>query len=180
MALKATVYKANIQLSDLRRHYYQNFNLTLAQHPSETEQRLMVRLAAYLFHADEQLQFTRGLSSDDEPEIWLKNLSLEIQLWIELGTPSEERIRKACARSQAVVVYVYGAGMDNWWQQINSKLSRFKNLTIVKIELALSQELTQFVKRSMALTATIEDDQLYLSDDSHHSCISLEYLLKAN
>ena len=108
MALKSTIIKAQLSLSDMDRHLYQDFNLTLAQHPSENDQRLMVRLLAYALNACDGLEFTKGLSADDEPEVWHKNYSEEIELWIELGLPDEKLIRKACGRAKRVIVYCYG------------------------------------------------------------------------
>lgn len=105
MALKATIFKAEISISDMDRHYYQEHPLTIAQHPSETNERMMVRLLAFALNADERLEFTKGLSADDEPELWNKNYSDEIELWIELGQPDEKRIRKACGRSRQVIIY---------------------------------------------------------------------------
>ncbi len=107
MALKATIFKAELQIADIDRSYYQAHSLTLARHPSETEQRMMVRLLAFALHADERLLFGRGLSTDDEPDLWLKNLHDEIELWIELGQPDEKRVRKTCARARNVIIYTY-------------------------------------------------------------------------
>ena len=105
MALKATIFKAELQLSDMDRHHYQTHALTLARHPSETDERMLLRLAAFALNADERLEFTKGISSEDEPDLWLKNLSGEIELWIELGQPDEKRMRRACGRARRVVVY---------------------------------------------------------------------------
>jgi uncharacterized protein YaeQ len=98
MALKATVVKAELQVSDMDRHYYASHNLTLAQHPSETDERLMVRLLAFALNADERLEFGKGLSSDDEPDLWRRDYTGDIELWIDLGQPDESRIRKASGR----------------------------------------------------------------------------------
>ena len=108
MALKATVHKAELQVSDMDRHYYASHNLMLAQHPSETDQRLMVRLLVFALFADERLEFGRGISTDDEPDLWRKSLTGEIEQWIELGQPDESRIRKACGRAREVVLVGYG------------------------------------------------------------------------
>ncbi|HWS25207.1 MAG TPA: YaeQ family protein, partial [Xanthomonadales bacterium] len=118
MALKATVYKAELQISDLDRHYYETHTLTLAQHPSETGERVMVRLLAYALFAADDLDFGRGLSSDDEPDLWRKSLTGEIEQWIYLGQPEEARIRKACGRAREVVVIGYsGRSFSLWWEK---------------------------------------------------------------
>ena len=110
MALSATICKADLNIVDMDRHYYQQHSLTVAQHPSENDERLMIRLLAFALHADEFLSFTKGLSTDDEPDLWQKSLSGEIELWIELGLPSEKRLKKACGRAQQVILYTYGTG----------------------------------------------------------------------
>src|SRR5690606_17195003 len=110
MATKSTVVKAELQVSDMDRHYYATHNLTLAQHPSETDERLMVRLLAFALHADDRLEFGRGLSDEDEPALWKRDYTGEIELWIDLGNPDETRIKKACARARQVVVVNYCGG----------------------------------------------------------------------
>ncbi len=100
MALKATIYKATVNVTDLDRNQFLDASLTLARHPSETRERMMLRLLAWLKYADERLQFTRGLCADDEPEAWLRNDHPGIDLWIELGLPDERRIKKACTRGR--------------------------------------------------------------------------------
>jgi len=164
MALKATVFKADLQIADMDRHYYQGHSLTLARHPSETDQRMMLRVLAFILFADERLQFTKGLSTDDEPELWQKSLSDEIELWIELGQPDEKRIRKACGRSQQVVLLTYGGGTaEIWWQQQADKLRRYENLTVLNIALDESEGLAELTQRTMQLQATLESGQLWLS-----------------
>src|SRR5688572_178052 len=134
MATKSTIYKVELQLSDMDRHYYATHALTLARHPSETQERLMVRLLAFALHAGDALEFGRGLSSDDEPDLWRRSLSGEIELWIDLGQPDQSRIRKACGRAREVVVVNYaGRGADIWWEKNRKALARLDNLTVLDI-----------------------------------------------
>ncbi len=166
MAISATIYKARLQIADMDRDYYQDFNLTLAQHPSENDERMMVRLLAFILNASEQLDFTKGLSADDEPEVWQKSLSDEIELWIDLGMPDEKRIRKACGRAKQVVIYTYGgAAADIWWQQNAGKMNRFDNLNIVNITTENSKAIAELVKRSMDIQVSIQDGQIWLNAD---------------
>ena len=161
MALSATICKAELNVIDMDRHYYQQHSLTLAQHPSETDERLMVRLLAFALHASESLSFTKGLSTDDEPDLWQKSLSDDIELWIELGLPSEKRLKKACGRSQQVIVYTYGTGgADMWWKQMQSQISRFKNLTIRHIDSDTSQAMAGLVERSVDVQVSIQDQEI--------------------
>lgn len=117
MALKPTIYKFSISLSDFERNRFEQLNLTLAQHPSETLERMLVRLLAFCINAQEALQFTKGLSSTEEPDLWMKNLHGDIELWIEVGEPNPERIKKACRLAKAVKVYSFNSKSPVWWKQ---------------------------------------------------------------
>lgn len=175
MALKATVFKAELNVSDMDRGYYQSHALTLARHPSETDERMMIRLLAFALNADEQLQFTRGLSTDNEPDLWRKNLQGEIELWIEVGLPDERRIRKACNRAGQVIVYAYGArNAPIWWQNIQGDLRRFDNLRVIYLSPEDTAGLAALAQRSMSLQATIQDDALWFGDEITTLSISPE------
>jgi uncharacterized protein YaeQ len=163
MAIKATVFRAELQVSDMDRNYYATHALTLARHPSETDERLMVRLLAFAMYADERLLFGRGLSSDDEPDLWRTSRSGEIELWIDLGQPDDARIRKACGRAQQVVVITYsGRAADIWWEKIAPSLSRCGNLTVIDIAPATVAELAALADRGMRLQCMIQDGHVEL------------------
>ena len=165
MAPKATVVKAELQVSDMDRHYYATHNLTLAQHPSETDERLMVRLLAFALHADDRLEFGRGLSDEDEPALWRRDYTGEIQQWIELGQPDESRIRKAAGRAEQVVVVTYGGNAaDVWWGKNAATLARFKNLTVLDLDAAAVSAATALLGRGMRVAAMIQDGELQLMD----------------
>jgi uncharacterized protein YaeQ len=165
MAPKATVVKAELQVTDMDRHYYASHNLTLAQHPSETVERLMVRLLAFALHADERLEFGRGLSDEDEPALWRRDRTGEIEQWIELGQPDESRIRKACGRSQQVVVVNYGGrAADVWWSKNAPTLARLKNLSVIDLDSDSVDAIAALFDRGMRLTAMIQDGELQLMD----------------
>ena len=167
MAPKATVYKAELQVSDMDRHYYAEHKLTLAQHPSETDERLMVRLLAFALYAEDRLEFGRGLSNEEEPDLWLRNYTGEIDLWIDLGQPDESRIKKACGRAKRVVVVTYGGNAaDIWWAKIASSLTRLKNLTVVDIPTDAVAQLPALLQRGMRLTAMIQDGEMQLMSDN--------------
>ncbi|WP_114239352.1 YaeQ family protein [Dyella sp. C9] len=167
MALTATIYKAELQVSDMDRHYYATHALTLARHPSETEERLMVRLLAFALHADERLEFGKGLSDEDEPALWRKAYTGEIEQWIELGQPDEARIRKACNRAQQVVVLNYGGrAADVWWDKNASTLARHRNLTVLDLAADTVGELAAISERSLRLQCLIQDGQLQLLGDN--------------
>ncbi len=165
MAIKSTIFKADIQITDMDRHYYEEHQLTIARHPSENDERMMVRLLAFALHANEGLQFCKGLSAENEPDIWQKSLSDEIEVWIDLGQPDEKRIRKACGRSRKVMVYTYQQSSARaWWEQNKSKLERFNNLSIFNLADESVKAIGQMAERSMRLQCTIEDAQLWFSD----------------
>lgn len=164
MALKATVYKAELQVSDTDRNYYQSHALTLAQHPSETEERLMVRLSVFALHADPALEFGKGLSEDEEPALWKRSLTGDVELWIEVGQPDEKRIRKACGRARKVLVYCYqNRSAAIWWQQMQKQLERFDNLGVFSLPDATVAALGKLAQRSMQLDCMVQDGQLWLS-----------------
>lgn len=165
MALKATIYKAAVNVADMDRQVYLDSQLTLAQHPSETALRMMVRLLAWICHADERLTFTKGLCADDEPELWLRNDYNGIELWIELGLPDEKRLRKACNQSTRVWLYAYSERAAKvWWQQNQDKLASHANLTICFLADELANRLAALAERNMQLQATIQDGSIWLSN----------------
>ncbi len=165
MAIKATIFKANLQIADMERHYYQDHALTLARHPSETDERLMVRLLAFALHAHEYLEFGQGMTADDEADLWLKDLTGSIELWIDVGIPDEKLIRKACGRSNQVIVYCYGGRVaDMWFAQNSAQFARQKNLAIINLPVASTQALAKLAQRNMSLQCTIQDGQVWLSD----------------
>lgn len=170
MALKATIFKAEVQISDIDRHHYQTYNLTVAQHPSETDERMMVRLIAFALYAGEDLAFTRGLSSDSEPELWKVGPTGAIDLWIELGQPDEKRIRKACGKAERVVVVSYDdRKAEIWWQKNREALSRCRNLTVIYLPIDPAAGLQAMVQRSMQLQFTIDDGRIWLSSGERSS-----------
>ena len=164
MALKATIYKAELQIADMDRNYYQDHLLTLARNPSETDERMMIRLLAFAIHASEALTFTKGLFDTEEPDLWQKDLTGAIELWVEVGQPDEKRLMKACGRSAKVVVYSYSATSHIWYKQIANKLERAKNLTVINIPAEASAQLQSLCNRNMQLQCTIQDGQIYLTD----------------
>jgi uncharacterized protein YaeQ len=166
MALSATICKADLNIVDMDRHYYQQHSLTVAQHPSENDERLMIRLLAFALHADEFLSFTKGLSTDDEPDLWQKSLSGEIELWIELGLPSEKRLKKACGRAQQVILYTYGTGSaEQWWKQIQPQVRRFKNLSVRHLDSSITTELASRMQRNLDIQVSIQDSEVSWDSD---------------
>lgn len=164
MALKSTIYKAELNVADMDRHYYQQHSLTLARHPSETEERLMVRLIAFALFASEALTFGKGLSDDEEPDLWQKDLTGAIELWIEVGLPDERIIRKACGRANKVVVMIYGGrAADMWWSQNSKAILKLNN--VVVINLPDTDSLTQACSRNMDISCTKQDSQILVSYD---------------
>ncbi len=167
MALNSTIYKVELQISDMDRHYYATHALTLARHPSETEERLMVRLLAFALYADDRLEFGKGISDEDEPALWRKAYTDEIELWIEVGQPDETRIRKACGRSRQVVVISYGGNASElWWNKVGAALGRNRNLTVLDIPASTVAQLVALLQRGMRLQCLIQDGQLQVMNDT--------------
>jgi len=179
MALNSTTYKIELSISDMDRGYYATHTLTLARHPSETDERLMVRLLAFAMRADERLQFGKGISSDDEPDLWRKDLTGDILEWIELGQPDEQRIRRACGRARQVVVVNYnGRATDIWWDKNKAQLARLKNLTVIDIAPPAVDALAAMATRNMRLQCLIQDHQVQLFGEDSASALAIEPTLR--
>jgi len=177
MALKATVFKAKLNVADMDRQVYGDFPLTIARHPSETDERMMLRILAFALHAGEQLEFGRGISTDDEPDLWQKSLSGDIELWIELGTPDPDRIRKACGRSRQVVLYCYGRrAVPVWWDKHGDALQRFDNLSIYSIDGDCCDQLAAMAAPGMSLQCTVDGGEAWLSDGRDNVQVSPQAL----
>ena len=177
MALKSTIYKIDLNIADMDRQYYAQHNLTLAKHPSETDERVMVRLIGFALYANEALIFGKGLSDDEEPDLWQKDLTGAIELWMDVGLPTEKDIRKACGRSRQVVVVIYGGRIaDMWWESNSKGLLKLNNLTV--INLSETQELAKLAAKSINIACTIQDSEILVSHDTGSFAIS-PVILKA-
>lgn len=172
MAISATINKISLNIANMDRHYYETHELTVAQHPSENDFRLMIRLIAFAANAGEQLSFTKGLASEDEPDLWAKKLTDEIALWIDLGQPDEKRIRKACGRADQVIIYTYHEGKAKvWWEKQQANLARFSNLQIIHVH---AEGVEALMSRSMNLQCTIQDGDMYLNEGDSNIHITFE------
>jgi uncharacterized protein YaeQ len=173
MALKSTIYKVELSVSDMDRHYYETHKLTVAKHPSETDERLMVRLIAFALNAHEQLELTKGLSNDDEPDIWQKSLSDELDLWVALGLPSEKVVRQSCSKAKNVIIYSYGGRTaDVWWDKIKNNTTRFDNLRVLNFPEQETADLAKLASRSMKLQVNIQDGEVMVSVDDHMAYVT--------
>jgi len=173
MAAKATIHKALINISNMDDNYYEEHNLTLAQHPSENTLRLMVRLVSFILNANDTLMFCKGISQDDEPDLWQKSLGDDIEVWIDLGQPDEKRIKKACGRSKEVIIYTFKQNVsDVWFKQIENSLFRFTNLKIIYLDIDGDIELLH--SRSMNLQCSILDNELTLIGEDNSVIIKQE------
>ena len=180
MALKATVCKAELHIADMERGYYHDHAVTVARHPSETDERMMVRLLAFALNADEALAFGAGLSTDDEPDLWRKDLTGNIETWIDVGLPDDKRVRKACGRAGQVFVYSYGGrAAELWWQQVGDKLARSNKLTVINLPQAGTQALARLAARNMQLQYTIQDGQVWVADDRESVQLDPQTILAA-
>jgi uncharacterized protein YaeQ len=165
VALKATIFRAELTVSDLDRGHFATHAITLARHPSETDERMMVRVLAFALNADERLAFGRGLSSEGEADLCRTDLTGAIDLWIDVGLPDEREVRKACGRAARVAVYTYGTGAGLWWKQNAAALERLSNLAVTEIPLDASRALAARAARSMKLQSTIQDGHVWFSDE---------------
>jgi uncharacterized protein YaeQ len=169
VALKATIFKAELQMADLDRGYYQTHTLTIARHPSETDERMVVRIIAFALNAGDELVFAKGLSSEDEPDLWRKDLTGAIAQWIEVGQPDEKRIRRACGRAAQVLVITYGGRVaDLWWAQNAAALQRNDNLTVITLAVDETRALAARVSRNMQIQCTLQEGELWMIIDGEN------------
>lgn len=165
MALKATIHKAELEIVDMDRNYYATHRLTLARHPSETDERLMVRLLAFALNAHERLEFGKGISEAGEPDLWRKDLAGEIELWIELGHPDEKLLARAIGRSRRVIVYTYSANPGLWWDPLAGRFKDQEKLDVFQIAAASAKELAGLAGSTMNLQCSVQDGEVWLRDD---------------
>ena len=171
MAPKATIFKASVNIANMDTHYYAEHSLTLAQHPSENNLRLMVRLTAFILNANENLEFTKGISQDDEPDLWQKSMGGDIELSIILGQPDEKRVKKASGVSDSLIIYCYQDGMArSWFKQNEKMLKRFKNIRVVF--LSFSSDIEEVCSRSMDLQCNTLDQELTIISGDNSIIVS--------
>lgn len=164
MAQNATIYKVELSVSDMDRHYYETHKLTVAKHPSETDERMMLRIVAFALNAHEGLEMTKGLSTDDEPDIWQKDLSGALEVWVALGLPSEKVVRQSCNKAGRVMIYPYGGRVaDVWWDKIKASTVRFDNLQVVNFSDKDTAALAKLASRAMRLQVNIQDGEVMVS-----------------
>ncbi|WP_423198097.1 MULTISPECIES: YaeQ family protein [unclassified Cupriavidus] len=181
MALKSTIFKAELSVSDMDRPYYGSHALTIAQHPSENDARMMIRVLAFACEATESLAFTRGLDEPDEPDLWDKALTGDILHWIDLGQPDEARLKRAAARAARVTVYTYqSASAREWWKGMAGKASKLRNVTIYNVPQEAVDALAGLARRAMRLSVTIQDGEIWVSDDDHNVQLTLDVLQRAD
>lgn len=167
MALQSTIYKAELAVSDLDRGVYATHSLTIARHPSETEERVMMRLLAFALFAEDGLEFGRGLSTEEEPDLWSRDATGAVTLWVEVGLPDEREVRKACGRARRVVVLGYGGRRaSQWWDENREQLARNANLRVLLVPAAAAAELAGVAARSMSFSATVQDGHVFLAGDA--------------
>ncbi len=172
MAIKATISKANVQLSDIDRGHYADYPVVIARHPSETDERMIIRLLAFALNvpADSDhgpLEFAKDMWDPDEPSLWQKDYTGDILHWIEVGQPDEKRLLRMSARVPRVSVYSFSASTPVWWKNIETKLSRARNLAVWQIPSEQSQALATLSQRTMELQVTVQDGAIWIGDGTH-------------
>lgn len=178
MAISATIFKVALSIADMDRHYYGEHLLTIARHPSESDKRMMLRIIAFAMSGNEQLTFTKGLSDVELPDIWQKNYSDVIEHWIELGQPSEQRIKKGCNQSQAMSIFSYHSNaFEQWWKKEQNALAARKNLSIITIPEDIGEQLADKVNRQMSIQCSIQDTQVWLNLDGESFELSPQKIL---
>ena len=170
MALKATIYKVDLNIANMDVHQYADFQFTMALHPSETIERLMVRVLAYARFADERLEFTKDLFETDEPALWEKDLTGQLVKWIEVGLPDEDKVKKAAARCKDVAVIAYGSAVTEWYKR-SSKLKTLKNVQVWQLSEQTTADIQQLCQRTMQLQLNVMDGEWTLIGDNAQAVI---------
>lgn len=178
MAIKSTIFKASLNIADMDRGYYADHALTIARHPSETNERMMMRVLAFALYASERLEFGKGISTDDEPALWEHDLTGRILRWIEVGLPDEKIIRRACGRSDEVVLLAYGGGktVEAWWKPNEASLTKQEKLTVKSVSSQSSKALSLMADRALDLQCTIQDDEVWFSDAQERLLVEIQPL----
>ena len=181
MALKSTVFKAHLQIADMDRSLYADHALTLARHPSENDERMMVRLLAFALATPADtlkgaLEFTAGLSDADAPDLWQRDLTGDILQWVEIGQPDDRRLAKACGRAELVRVWCFSHAAPIWWQGMENKVARLANLEVWQVPSEASKELALLAERSMKLQVTVQEGQIWFGDASRSVAFELKSL----
>lgn len=179
MALGATIYKATLEISDLDRGWYGTQHLTIACHPSETESRMMVRVLAFALYASDKLEFGRGISADDDADLWETNGAGDIGRWIDVGTPDNKSLRRAAGKSDDVVVLAYDdAKVEPWWASNKGDFGKINKLTILRITDEEREALAGMCNRNMHLAATIQDGTVWMADDAQNLELHIGCLMR--
>ena len=181
MAIKATIYKVTLQLADMDRQHYGDYEATLARHPSETDERMLVRLLAFALNVPKNtdhgaLEFAKDMWEPDEPSLWQKNLTGQLEQWIEIGQPDEKRLLRASGRSRRVSVYSFSSSTPIWWSGIANRITRARNLSIWQLPSDQSRELAALAQRAMRLQVTLQDGAIWVGDEQRSVEVSLTRL----
>ena len=174
MALKSTIHRIQLSVANIPINHYEDYNLTLARHPSETDERLMCRLLAFALHADHSLEFGKGLSEDAEPDLWLKTLDGRINNWIDLGQPDEKRLRQCCGKAEQVHIYCYQQNAAQiWWEKLSYKTQTLPHLKIRRLDVQGDELLSSLVQRTMQIGCTIQDEEILVTGEPESGPISI-------
>jgi uncharacterized protein YaeQ len=164
MALNSTICKLKISLSDMDRNHYDSLNLTVAQHPSETAERMMVRILVFCINAQERLEFTKGLSAADEPDLWVRSLDGQLMLWIDVGEPSLERVKKASRIAHETKVYCFNRKSTTWWDQGREQFTQLK-AAFYRFDWESVQAMAKLQQRTMQLSVTISENSAFIATE---------------
>jgi uncharacterized protein YaeQ len=169
MALKATIYKANLQIADMDRNVYGDHGVTIARHPSETDERMMMRVLAFALNVPQDnhngtLEFAKSLWDTDEPDLWQKDLTGQIVHWIDVGQPDDKRMMKSAPRAERVTVFSFASSSAIWWSGVATKITRARNLTVWQVPAEQSQALAELAQRTMQLQVTVQDGTAWIGD----------------
>ena len=178
MALKSTIYKASLAIADMDRGYYADHSLTIARHPSENDERMMVRLLAFVLNASERLAFGKGLSDPDDPDLVERDLTGAVQHWIEVGQPDDRTIRKACGKAERVTVLAYSSTLPIWWSGIEGAVMRLRNLAVLTVPSEQVEALATLSQRTMHLQCSVQEGSVWIGDAERQVQLDVAVLMQ--
>jgi uncharacterized protein YaeQ len=176
MALAATLYRFDIELSDVDRGVYAQLELRAAQHPSETARYLLTRVLAYCLSYEEGIEFSRGLGSSEEPAVWIKDLQGTVRAWIEVGTPSAERLHRAMKAVGRVAIFTQH-DLELLRRGVRGKnVHRAEEIDVYAIERSVLDALESVLERSNRWSLARTDGEIFLNAGDRTVTTRLERL----
>lgn len=178
MASNAAIHRVELNIADMDRHYYADHTLTIARHPSETEERMMVRLLAYALWSHERLEFGRGIATLEDADLWQRDLTGRIERWIDVGLPDARRIKQALGQSDEVAVLAFGGrAVDLWWKDVVGELPKGRALSVLEVMPETTEAMAGLCQRTMSVQFMVQEGERWLALGDERFVVPLRWRL---